>query len=192
MPELVLASSSPYRQALLKKLGLSFVCASPDIDETPRPGESPVELTRRLAAAKAHALADRFPHHLIIGSDQAACIDRQVLGKPGSAANAISQLKLASGRRVEFFTGLCLLNSVNNKNQVLVDRFTVHFRKLSDQQIATYVEREQPLDCAGSFKSEGLGIALFERLEGDDPNTQIGLPLIQLTRMLEHAGMPVL
>lgn len=192
MQELVLASSSPYRQALLKKLGLPFVCASPDIDETPLPDESPMELTRRLAVAKARALADRFPDHLIIGSDQVACLDLQILGKPGSVANATAQLKLTSGRSTEFFTGLCLLNSASGETQTRVERFTVHFRPLSDQQISAYIEREQPLDCAGSFKSEGLGIALFERLEGDDPNTLIGLPLIQLTSMLERAGRPVL
>lgn len=192
MPDLVLASSSPYRQALLEKLGLPFVCASPNIDETPLANESPAELTSRLATAKARALADRFPRHLIIGSDQVACIDLQILGKPGSAANAAAQLKLASGRRVEFFTGLCLLDSASGETQTRVEGFTVHFRPLSDQQIAAYIDREQPLDCAGSFKSEGLGIALFERLEGDDPNALIGLPLIQLTTMLERAGMPVL
>ncbi len=168
------------------------MCASPDIDETPQPDENPTELTGRLAIAKARALADRFPDHLIIGSDQVACIDMHILGKPGSAANAIAQLKLASGRRVEFFTGLCLLNSANGEVQTRVELFTAHFRPLSDQQISTYIERERPLDCAGSFKSEGLGIALFERLEGDDPNALIGLPLIQLTSMLERAGRPVL
>jgi MAF protein len=192
MPDLVLASSSPYRQSLLRKLGLPFICASPDIDETAPPGETPTALTRRLAIAKTQALADRFPHHLIIGSDQVACIDGQILGKPGTAAKAAAQLQLASGRTVEFFTGLCLLDSANGSHQTTVEVFTVHFRTLSDRQIAHYIEREQPLDCAGSFKSEGLGIALFERLEGDDPNTLIGLPLIRLTDMLMQAGVSVI
>lgn len=192
MPDLVLASSSPYRQALLERLGLPFVCASPNIDETPQPAESPTALTRRLAIAKARALAERFPNHLIIGSDQVACIDQRLLGKPGNATNAREQLRRASGRRVEFYTGLCLLNSGDDTLQALVEPFTVHFRVLSEEQIAAYIEREQPLDCAGSFKSEGLGIALFERLEGDDPNALVGLPLIRLTRMLEQAGKPVL
>lgn len=192
MPELVLASSSTYRQALLKKLGLPFQCASPDIDESALPGETPQELTARLAIAKALALATRFPRHLIIGSDQVASIDNETLGKPGSEANARNQLRQASGRRVEFFTGLCLLNSETGAIQTSVERFAVHFRPLTDAQISSYINKEMPLDCAGSFKSEGLGIALFERLEGDDPNTLIGLPLIRLTKMLEKAGLPVL
>jgi len=192
MPELVLASSSTYRQALLKKLGLPFLRASPDVDETALPGETPLELTARLAIAKARALAPRFPTHLIIGSDQVASIDGKILGKPGSEANACDQLRQASGRRVEFFTGLCLLNSETDAIQMSVERFTVHFRTLTKAQISSYIKKEMPLDCAGSFKSEGLGIALFERLEGDDPNTLIGLPLIRLTQMLEAAGLPVL
>ena len=192
MTELVLASSSPYRQALLKRLGLPFLCASPDIDEAALPGETPQQLTSRLAIAKARALAPRFPQHLIIGSDQVASIDNTILGKPGSVANARDQLRQASGRRVEFFTGLCLLDSKTEAMQTSVECFAVHFRTLTDAQISTYIKREMPLDCAGSFKSEGLGIALFERLEGDDPNTLIGLPLIRLTQMLEKAGLPVL
>ena len=192
MPELVLASSSTYRQALLKKLGLPFLCASPDIDETELSGETPRELTLRLAIAKARALAARFPKHLIIGSDQVASIDDEILGKPGSEGNACAQLRRASGRRVEFFTGLCLLDSETGSTQTSVERFVVHFRALTEAQIRAYIRKEMPLDCAGSFKSEGLGIALFERLEGDDPNTLIGLPLIRLTQMLEKAGLSVL
>jgi MAF protein len=192
MPHLVLASSSRYRQALLGKLGLPFAAAAPDIDESPLPGETPRALVERLAAAKARALATRFPHHLIIGSDQVACLDDRVLGKPGTEAAAREQLRLASGRSVEFLTGLCLLDSASGIERTLTEPFRVHFRTLTETQIARYVEREQPLDCAGSFKSEGLGIALFERLEGNDPNALIGLPLIRLTHLLEQAGVAVL
>lgn len=192
MPDIVLASSSSYRQSLLQKLGLPFIAAAPDIDETPRPDEPPRDLVQRLAIAKAQALAERFPRHLIIGSDQVACIDDRILGKPGSAANARAQLQLASGRCVEFFTGLCLLDSASGQYQALIEPFRVHFRNLAPAQIANYVDREMPLDCAGSFKSEGLGIALFDKLEGDDPNALIGLPLIRLVGMLEQAGVETL
>lgn len=192
MPHLVLASSSRYRQALLGKLGLPFTAASPDIDESPLPGETPRALVERLAAAKARALTTRFPHHLIIGSDQVACLDERILGKPGTGAAACEQLRLASGRSVEFLTGLCLLDSASGVEHTLTEPFQVHFRTLTETQIARYVEREQPLDCAGSFKSEGLGIALFERLEGNDPNSLIGLPLISLISLLEQAGVTVL
>lgn len=192
MPHLVLASSSSYRKMLLGKLGLPFEAAAPDIDESPLPGESPRALVHRLAIAKAQALTDRFPNHLIIGSDQVADLDGHTLGKPGTAERAREQLRLASGRSVEFLTGLCLLNSATRTLEATVESFRVHFRTLSEMQISRYVAREQPLDCAGSFKSEGLGIALFEKLEGDDPNTLIGLPLIRLAQMLERAGQPVL
>lgn len=192
MHPIVLASSSVYRRALLEKLGLEFIARSPDIDETPLPGESPAELVERLARQKALALAKDFPGHLIIGSDQAACLDGHILGKPGDRARARRQLQAASGRRVRFLTGLCLLDSSSGSLQSAVETFTVHFRRLSDAQIDRYLEREQPFDCAGSFKSEGLGIALFERLEGDDPNALIGLPLIRLVTMLEAAGRPVI
>jgi len=192
MPHLVLASSSRYRQMLLGKLDLPFEAAAPDIDESSLPGEQPRALVHRLAIAKAQALTDRFPNHLIIGSDQVACLDGHILGKPGTAERACEQLRLASGRSVEFLTGLCLLNSATQTFEAAVESFRVHFRTLSEMQISRYVAREQPLDCAGSFKSEGLGIALFEKLEGDDPNTLIGLPLIRLVQMLERAGLPVL
>jgi len=192
MPDIVLASSSSYRQALLQKLGLPFTAAAPDIDETPRTDETPRELVQRLAIAKAQALAERFPRHLIIGSDQVACIDSHILGKPGSVANARAKLQLASGRCVKFFTGLCLLDSASGHYQSLTEPFRVYFRNLTAAQIASYIDREMPLDCAGSFKSEGLGIALFDKLEGDDPNALIGLPLIRLAGMLERAGVATL
>lgn len=192
MPELVLASSSHYRQALLQKLGIPFVSANPDIDETQLPDETPAQLCLRLAIAKARALATHFPKHLIIGSDQVACIDHHTLGKPRTVAKACEQLQLASGRRVDFMTGVCLLNSATGTIDATTEAYSVYFRALNPSQIAAYVDKEKPLDCAGSFKSEGLGIALFDRLQGDDPNTLIGLPLIRLTRMLESAGIAVL
>jgi MAF protein len=143
----------------------------------------------RLAEAKARAIAPTHPNALVIGSDQVACIDDEVLGKPGSRANAIAQLERASGRTVVFQTGLCLLDTANGQAQSLVEPYRVHFRRLDRRQIEGYLDREQPFDCAGSFKSEGLGIALFERLEGDDPNTLIGLPLIRLISLLESQGI---
>lgn len=192
MPNLILASTSPYRKAILDKLGLPFECRAPQVDETPQPHETPAQLVARLAASKARAIAGQLDSGLIIGSDQLAVIDEQILGKPGSHARAVAQLRQASGRAVTFLTGLALLNAATARLQCEVVPFTVHFRHLRDQQIENYLAREQPYQCAGSFKSEGLGIALFERLEGDDPNTLIGLPLIRLIRMLEVEGLDVL
>lgn len=188
--ELILASTSRYRAALLERLGLPFATVAPEVDETPRPGEAPQDLVRRLAIAKARAGAQRCPGALVIGSDQLAALDDEVLGKPGTEARAREQLARLSGRSVTFLTGLCLLDS--QQEQVEVVETPVRFRTLTEQQIADYVAREQPLDCAGAFKSEGLGIALFEALGGSDPNALIGLPLIALTTMLMNAGSPVL
>jgi len=189
---LVLASTSPFRRELLGRLGIPFDTVAPDADETAAPGETPEELVIRLAEAKADAAAGRFPDSLIIGSDQVACIDDKILGKPGDRNRAIEQLQYASGRRVDFFTGLCVLDAANGRSSTICEPFRVHFRKLSDAQIKHYVDREAPFNCAGSFKSEGLGIALFERLEGDDPNALVGLPLIRLVDMLAAAGIEVL
>lgn len=189
---LVLASSSPYRRALLEKLGLPFAAESPAIDESPLPHEAPDDLVQRLALAKAQALAPRYPAHWIIGSDQLAVLDGRVLGKPGNSETACEQLRACSGRRVIFLTGLTLLDSASGAATTVLEPFIVTFRRLSDAQIAHYVEREQPLDCAGSFKSEGLGIALFERLQGDDPNALVGLPLIRLVTLLQQAGIAVI
>ncbi len=186
---LVLASTSPFRQALLARLGLPFDTASPDADETARPGEAPEDLVRRLAALKARAVRKLYPDALIIGSDQVACIDGEILGKPGNRDNAIRQLQRASGRAVRFHTGLCLLDSRSGREQLVCEPFTVHFRELDRERIVRYVDKEEPFGCAGSFKSEGLGIALFRRLEGDDPNALIGLPLIRLVEMLENEGV---
>lgn len=192
MHPIVLASSSAYRRRLLEQLGLAFEWASPDIDETSLPAESVDALVKRLASGKAYALATRYPRHWIIGSDQAAILDGRLLGKPGDLNNARHQLRACSGQRVEFFTGLCLLNSENGKSETIVEPFAVVFRNLSEDQIDRYLKREQPFDCAGSFKVEGLGIALFERLEGNDPNALIGLPLIQLVTLLKRAGIDVI
>lgn len=186
---LILASTSRYRRMLLEKLGLHFEAVSPDIDESPRPGESPQVLVLRLAEEKARAVATSYPDALIIGSDQVACLDDSILGKPGGRAAAIEQLERASGRTVLFQTGLCLLDARTGRSQTLVEPFRVHFRTLTRQQIEGYLDREQPFDCAGSFKSEGLGISLFQRLDGEDPNALVGLPLIRLVLLLESAGI---
>jgi len=185
---LVLASSSPYRQQLLRTLGLAFSCASPDIDESSVAGESAYDLVARLAERKARALASQHPASLIIGSDQVALLEDKILGKPGNKANAEAQLKQCSGRRVTFFTGLSVHDSHTGESETLVDTFTVHFRHLSQAEVHRYIEKESPLDCAGSFKSEGLGITLFERLEGSDPNTLVGLPLVELCKLLRQRG----
>ena len=188
-PTLVLASTSPYRRALLERLRLPFETAAPRVDERRHSSESPQVLVLRLAEAKARAIAETYRNALIIGSDQVACIGDEVLGKPGDREQAVAQLERASGRTLVFHTGLCLLNTMTGRAQTLVEPYRVHFRALTRQQIEGYLDREQPFDCAGSFKSEGLGIALFERVEGDDPNTLIGLPLIRLITLLESEGV---
>ena len=192
MTTLILASSSPYRRQLLEQLGLAFECASPAIDESPLAAETPAALAARLAQAKARALIKHYSQHWIIGSDQTASLDGRILGKPGNFANAQAQLRACNGKRVEFLTGLCLLDSRTGESETIVEPFAVQFRQLSAEQIDRYLEREQPFDCAGSFKVEGLGIALFERLEGDDPNALIGLPLIRLITLLQNAGIAVI
>lgn len=189
---LVLASTSPFRRELLARLGLPFTALPPVADETPLPGETAPTLVARLAEAKARSLAAPQPHALIIGSDQVAVLDGQILGKPGNHARAVAQLSAAAGRSVTFYTGLCLLDSASGRTQTLVEPFRVVFRPLTPAQIDAYLQREQPYQCAGSFKSEGLGIALFERLDGDDPNSLIGLPLIRLITLLANEGIAVL
>jgi septum formation protein len=192
MTQLVLASTSPYRRELLERLGLPFETVSPNVDETALTYETPEQLVKRLAKLKAHAVAESFPDALIIGSDQVAVLDNQILGKPGNHETAVQQLNKTSGGKVLFLTGLCLLNNATGKTQTSVDKFSVVFRELSADQIENYLQREKPYDCAGSFKSEGLGISLFEKMEGDDPNTLIGLPLITLINMLSAEGVDVL
>ena len=188
MSNLLLASTSPWRRMLLEKLTLPFECAAPEVDETSQPGESARQLVVRLAQAKAQALASRFPQHLIIGSDQVCVLDGEITGKPHTEENAHRQLRKASGTIVTFYTGLALYNSANGHLQTECEPFDVHFRHLSDQEIEAYIRKENPLQCAGSFKSEGLGITLFERLEGRDPNSLVGLPLIALCQMLRREG----
>lgn len=192
MQQLVLASSSPFRAELLAKLHLPFVTASPAIDESVHQHEAADALVLRLAQQKARAVASDFDNALIIGSDQVAVINGQILGKPKTHENAVKQLRAASSNSVTFLTGLALLNSRSGSMQSIVEPFTVHFRQLSDAQIEHYLRVEQPYQCAGSFKSEGFGISLFSRLEGNDPNTLIGLPLIQLIQMLDNEGVDVL
>lgn len=187
--KILLASSSVYRRQLLQKLELAFEWASPDIDESHAPGETPSQLVHRLAETKARHLANTYPQYLIIGSDQIAVIDNQIIGKPHTYTTAFTQLTSFRQREVIFMTGLCLFNPAKNRIQTSVETYKVRFRDLTETQIDNYLQREQPYDCAGSFKSEGLGICLFDQCEGDDPNTLIGLPLIALTRMLSNEGM---
>jgi septum formation protein len=189
---LILASSSIYRQQLLRRLGIPFTVASPEIDETPLSGEPPPQTALRLAEQKARALAGQFPDALIIGSDQVAVLHGQALGKPGNHANAVKQLNAASGQTLMFHTALCLLDSGNGTVQLATATNEVKFRSLTPEQIERYLETEKPYDCAGSAKSEGLGIALIEYIRGDDPNALIGLPLIELTTMLIRAGISVI
>ncbi|WP_321528218.1 nucleoside triphosphate pyrophosphatase [Sedimenticola selenatireducens] len=190
-PGIILGSTSPFRCALLEKLGIDFDVDAPEVDEQRLAQETPEQLVIRLAKAKAAAVAKRHPDSLVIGSDQVACIDHQILGKPGNRDNAIRQLSLVSGKRVTFYTGLCLYNAATGEVQASCELFHVHFRKLDKQQIERYLDAETPYNCAGSFKSEGLGISLFSRMEGDDPNSLIGLPLIRLIAFLDVEGIKI-
>ena len=191
MRRLLLASSSPYRRELLSRLRLPFDCRAPEVDETPHPDESPEQLVRRLSREKALALAETHPDHLIIGSDQAAVLGDRIIGKPHTLERAREQLLSCSGKRLDFLTGLTLLDTRNGAEQVDCLRFSVHFRELSEAQIERYLIAEQPFDCAGSFKAEGLGISLFRATEGEDATSLIGLPLIRLVEMLNSAGIEV-
>ncbi|ENO88556.1 Maf family protein [Thauera linaloolentis] len=187
--KLILASTSAYRRTLLERLSIPFETARPHTDETPLPGEAPDATAERLAAEKARAVANAWPDALIIGSDQVAHIGSQVFGKPGSEARAIAQLQQMSGQAVVFHTALALLNTRTGHLQVEGIPTRVRFRTLADDEIRRYVAKERPLDCAGSAKSEGLGISLLEALSGDDPTALIGLPLIALSRMLRAEGL---
>ncbi|MES2824710.1 MAG: Maf family nucleotide pyrophosphatase [Pseudomonadota bacterium] len=189
MLPILLASSSTYRRVLFAKLGLAFDWASPDIDESSRENESAESLVMRLSHAKAKALASSHPNKLIIGSDQVAILDHKILNKPHTYERAFAQLRSASGRNLIFHTGLCLLNTQTGKAQIAFENFYVYFRALTDQQIHNYLTLEQPYDCAGSFKAEGLGISLFTKLSGNDPNALVGLPLIRLIEMLGNEGV---
>lgn len=192
MQQLILGSSSPFRAEILTKIGLAFTTASPDIDERSLIDEKPEQLVKRLSEQKAFKIAEKHPNALIIGSDQVAVLDGKVLGKPGNHENAVKQLMAASGKTVLFMTGLALLNSQTNNIQSLVEPFEVEFKKLTFEQINYYLHKEQPYQCAGSFKSEGFGISLFSKLNGDDPNSLVGLPLIRLISLLEAEGINVL
>ncbi len=186
---IVLASSSRYRATLLRQTGLTFRQCSADIDETPLAAEKPADYVLRLAREKAQKVAPGFPGSWIIGSDQTCLLDGEITGKPHTTEKAIAQLNKAQGRTVEFLTGLCLYHSGTGQCFTLCEPFKVHFRTLTPEEITHYVEQEQPLDCAGSFRVEGLGIQLFERLEGRDPNALIGLPLIGLCDLMRAAGI---
>jgi MAF protein len=192
MKTLVLGSTSVFRQTILEKLNIPFQTAKPNIDETALANETPQALVERLAIEKANAVADKFPDALIIGSDQVAVCEGEILGKPHNFDNAVKQLRKFSNKSVTFYTGLCVFDSEKNKVTSLVEPFIVHFNPLSQEEIESYLKAEQPYNCAGSFKSEGLGICLFEKLEGDDPNSLIGLPLIRLVSLLKQHGLDVL
>lgn len=188
---LILASSSPFRRELLSRLMIPFEVVVPDVDETPRPHESPQALVERLAVLKAQTVASKHPNALVIGSDQVAVHDGEIVGKPLTHERAVEQLRTASGKTVMLYTGLALINSSSGRVQSEVVPYGVTFRALRDQQIETYLRKEQPYHCAGSVKSEGLGVALLERFDGEDPATLIGLPLIRLIRLLENEGLAV-
>lgn len=190
-PRLILGSTSRYRAELLRRLRTDFEQSSPGTDETALPGEMPPARALRLAIAKAQAAAADLTDALVIGSDQVAELDGRMLDKPGTIERAHEQLAASSGRTVHFHTALCLLDTRTGQRHTHVDHTQVHFRVLTGDEIARYVEHEHPLDCAGSFKCEGLGISLFERIDNQDPTALIGLPLIALARLLRQAGMPL-
>lgn len=190
--KLILASSSPYRRELLERLKIPFEVMAPEVDETPRAGETPEKLVERLSLEKARKIAGQRPGALVIGSDQVAVYNGGIVGKPHSHDKAVEQLRSASGRTVTLYTGLALINADTQRVQREVIPYRVTFRQLTEAQIESYLRKEQPYSCAGSVKSEGLGIALLEKFEGDDPNALIGLPLIRLVRMLENEGIKII
>ena len=190
-PALILGSTSPYRKALLQRLGLSFETVNPGVDETPLAGEKPADLARRLARAKAQAVAARHPEAVVIGSDQVADLHGSALGKPGTHDRATAQLRQMSGQTAVFHTALCVTCLATGFEQVEVAAVRVVFRSLDDLEIERYLLAEQPYDCAGSAKSEGLGIALLERIDSDDPTALIGLPLMRTCKMLRAAGISI-
>lgn len=190
--KIVLGSTSPFRKTLLERLRIDFVCDSPNVDETPLENEPVEEMVVRLAVAKARAIEANHPDSLIIGSDQSAVLDGEKLSKPGNFENAFKQLTRASGQKITFQTGLCLLNTETGNIQSTCVPYTVVFKDLTPTMIENYLHKEEPYNCAGSFKSEALGIALFERFEGSDPNALIGLPLIELVNFLNNEGFSIL
>jgi septum formation protein len=190
-PKIILASSSPFRKELLSRLNLDFESYSPEIDESQLMGENATDYVCRLAKQKAKAISKDYPSAIVIGSDQCALRDGQILGKPGNHTNAMQQLKAAQGKTIVFHTGLCVVHQDARFSEVDEVLYQVKFRTLSDAQLAHYLEVEEPYQCAGSFKSEGYGSCLFSSMQGDDPSALIGLPLIRLITMLENAGVAV-
>lgn len=188
-PKLILGSSSPARKMLLERLLIPFESVSPDVDETPLQNEAPEDLVLRLAEKKARVIAEKFPDTLIISADQVGVLDNQILGKPLTHAMAVKQLLAASGKHMHFFIGLCLWDARVNTFQLVLEKFDVVFRQLSLEMVENYLQKEEPLQCAGSCKAEGLGIALIEEFQGKDFTALIGLPLIRLVRMLETVGL---
>lgn len=187
-PPLVLASTSKYRRALLDRFGLPYSVQGPMIDEAALPAEDPITLVSRLAKAKAQTVVERYPQSVIVGSDQAAILGRSILGKPGTVERCVEQLKNASGARVLFYTAVHVVDTRNRRHEAHVDTTTVTFRTLGETEIRNYVARDNPLDCAGGFKVEALGITLFERIDSQDPTALVGLPLIWLAGALRRAG----
>lgn len=192
LPRLVLASTSPYRKELLERLGISFETAAPDLDESPADNETAGQTSLRLAIAKARILADKYPNSLIIGSDQVALLGNEQLGKPGTHDRAVHQLQKMRGQTLAFHTALCLYNTATGREQHTVDITQVTMRDYSDADIETYLQREKPYNCAGSAKTEGLGIVMIAAIESTDPAAIIGLPLIELITMLKNEGFPIL
>ena len=188
LPRIVLGSTSVFRKQLLEKLNLPFDQLAPDIDETPLKDETPKEMVARLSKLKAEVIAKQSPNSIVIGSDQTAEFNNQPIGKPHTFDRAVEQLSLFSGQTITFYTGLSVINTATQQTYEAMDITKVHFRKLSIESIQSYIEIEQPLKCAGSFKSEGLGITLFNEIESKDPNALIGLPLIELTTIFEKMG----
>ena len=189
---IILASSSKYRKGLLAPLIPSVICISPNINESILPNETAKDYVSRLALEKAQIIAEDQNNALVIGSDQCAVLGNKIVTKPNNYENAFLQLKASSGKIIKFYTGLSVINTNTSSTQTSCETYEVTFRKLSDEQIKAYLEKDQPYDCAGSFKAEGLGITLFKKMQGDDPNTLIGLPLIKLTSMLQAEGFDVL
>jgi len=186
MSNIVLASSSVFRRSLLERLEVPFCCDSPDIDERQQLNETPADYVQRLSLEKAQAVATRHPNSLVIASDQCSVLDQHIYGKPHNHETAIKQLQQSSGKRVSFLTGLCVMNTHTQQYQLDLVPYYVDFRQLDDDEIERYLLKETPYQCAGSFKSEGLGVTLFKRMQGDDPTALIGLPLIRLSEMLRE------
>lgn len=187
-PRLVLASTSQYRRQLLERFGIRFTVAAPDVDESPLPGETPIDLVSRLARAKAEAIAHRHRGSMVVGSDQLAVFGKEIIGKPGNPERCVEQLRAFSGQRLTFHTSVHVVHSDTGANEGHLDVTTVHFRKLSHEEIDRYVARDRPVNSAGGFKIEALGITLFDRVESEDPTALIGLPLMWLSGALRRAG----